>query len=105
MNRLLRLLLAALLGVLPVQAQQEVPLECSLNAGEWRQCTMRVERIGEHWWIRTADARIEFRHDGRGGVAMRREPGQRWRRVAATWAADASLCWDGVCARGAIPLD
>ncbi len=105
MNRPPQLLLAALLGVLPVQAQQVVRLECRLDAGVWQQCTMRVERIGEHWWIRTAEARIEFRHDGQGGVAMRREPGQHWRQVATTWATDASLCWDGVCARGEIPLD
>ena len=105
MLRLLPLLLGLLIGGLPALAEQRVPLECSLDAGEWTLCTMQVERIGEHWWITTADQRIEFRHDGRGGITMRRNRATGWQAVTANWTSDAALCWDGVCARGAIPLD
>lgn len=105
MSRLLPLLLGAWLGALPALAEQTVPLECRLGGGDWGRCTMRVERIGEHWWIRAGEERIEFRHDGRGGITMRREPARTWQAVSASWTADAALCWDGVCARGAIPLD
>jgi len=28
-----------------------------------------------------------------------------WRPVQALWRADASLCWNGICAKGPIPLD
>jgi len=103
--RPLPLLLGAWLGALPALAQQNVPLECRLDTGSWGRCTMRVERIGEHWWIQTEGQRIEFRHNGRGAITMRRNPAASWQSVSANWTADATLCWDGVCARGAIPLD
>lgn len=105
MLRLLPLTLGLVIGCGPALAEQRVPLECSLDAGAWRLCTMQVESIGQHWWITSGEARIEFRHDGRGQITMRREQGARWRAVTANWTADSALCWDGVCARGAIPLD
>ncbi len=81
-----------------------VPLQCRLAAGPWRSCNMRVERLGEHWWLELGGRLIEFRHDGHGGLTMR-WPGGPWRPVASRWQADGCLCWDGICTRGAIPLD
>lgn len=101
---LLALLLGALEG-LPAPAQQPVPLECRLGGGSWERCTMRIESVGLHWWIQAGPQAIEFRHDGRGGITMRDGTARQWRSVTASWSADASLCWDGVCARGPIPLD
>ena len=103
--RLLPLLLGLVLGGAPALAGQHVPLECRLDAGAWTHCTMKVERIGEHWWITSGDQRIEFRHDGRGKITMRRQRSSQWQAVQANWSADATLCWDGICARGEIPLD
>lgn len=103
--RLLPLLMGAWLGAMPGLAQQHVPLECRVDTGSWARCTMRVERIGEHWWIQSGGQRIEFRHDGRGAITMRRSQTSAWQTVSANWMADAVLCWDGICARGAIPLD
>ena len=81
-----------------------VPLQCRLASGPWRNCNMRVERLGEHWWLELGGRLIEFRHDGHGGVTMR-WPGGPWRPATSRWQADGCLCWDGICARGAIPLD
>ncbi len=81
-----------------------VPLECRLNEGPWQTCQMQVEEIGAHWFLLVGGQRIEFRHDGRGSVTMQRDPGV-WRPVSSRWQEDTSLCWDGVCARGDIPLD
>lgn len=106
--RLLPLVLGLVIGTLPALAEKRVPLvplECSLDAGAWTLCTMQVESIGQHWWITSGSQRIEFRHDGRGGITMRRANDTGWRAVTANWTADSALCWDGVCARGAIPLD
>jgi hypothetical protein len=65
---------------------------------------MRVERLGEHWWLELGGRLIEFRHDGHGGVTMRWSGGP-WQPVNSRWQPDGCLCWDGICARGAIPLD
>lgn len=65
---------------------------------------MEVERIGSRWWLVVGDQRIAFRHDGHGTVQMQRS-GSPWQPVTAHWNADTSLCWDGVCARGDLPLD
>jgi hypothetical protein len=81
-----------------------VPLQCRLAAGPWRSCNMRVDRLGEHWWLELGGRLIEFRHDGHGGLKMR-WPGGPWRPATSRWQADGCLCWDGICARGAIPLD
>jgi hypothetical protein len=81
-----------------------VPLECRLDAGPWQNCQMQVEEIGAHWFLVVGGQRIEFRHDGRGSVTMQK-PSGGWRPVSSHWQEDTSLCWDGVCARGDIPLD
>ncbi len=91
-------------GPSPLAAPLLVPLQCRLADGAWQSCTMRVDRLGEHWWLELGRRRIEFRHDGHGGIAMR-WPGGPWRPVNSRWKSDGSLCWDGICARGAIPLD
>ena len=88
----------------PGTAPLLVPLQCRLAAGPWRNCNMRVDRLGEHWWLELGGRLIEFRHDGQGGLAMR-WPGGPWRPVNSRWQSDGCLCWDGICARGNIPLD
>lgn len=81
-----------------------VPLQCRQQNGPWRACTMVVEQVGQHWWLVIDDDRVEFTHDGTGRMRLRREGGE-WRDVESRWAADTSLCWDGICAKGQIPLD
>jgi hypothetical protein len=81
-----------------------VPLRCQLNGGSWRSCQMVVERVGALWQVVLGPDRYGFQHDGRGLVQMRRGEGE-WMPVQARWSADASLCWDGLCAQGNIPLD
>jgi hypothetical protein len=81
-----------------------VALECRLDEGPWQNCQMQVEQIGAHWFLLVGGQRIEFRHDGRGSVTMQK-PSGGWRPVSSRWQEDTSLCWDGVCARGDIPLD
>jgi hypothetical protein len=65
---------------------------------------MEVQAVGSHWTLQVGDQRLEFRHDGRGGVTMQQGRGG-WRTVSSRWEQPQDLCWDGVCARGAIPLD
>jgi len=101
-----------LLGNLPLRAEAAldgdrrgaVALQCRLAGGAWQPCQMQVERVGSHWWLLIGGQKLEFRHDGRGQVTMQRGNGD-WRQVDSRWGDDASLCWDGVCARGDIPLD
>jgi hypothetical protein len=81
-----------------------VNLECRLAEGPWQKCQMQVQQVGAHWFLVVGDQRIEFRHDQRGSVTMLQPP-SGWRPVSSRWEADTSLCWDGVCARGDIPLD
>ncbi len=81
-----------------------VELECRLKDGPWQKCRMEVQQVGIRWILVVGDQRIEFRHDQRGSVTMLRPPGG-WQPVNSRWEADTSLCWDGVCARGDIPLD
>lgn len=91
----------------PIQAPagpQRIQLDCRLADGAWQPCTMTVERIGEHWWLQVGEERLEFRSDGRGAVSLRGRSGIA-RSVQPVWAADQALCWDGVCARGELPLD
>ena len=82
----------------------KVPLQCQLGKGPWQNCRMDIETLGEHWWLQVGSERIEFRHDGRGNVRMRQGL-QAWRSVRSSWSSEAALCWNGVCAKGAIPLD
>lgn len=79
-------------------------LQCRLAEGPWQQCRMVVAADGMAWTLELSGESIHFRHDGRGTVNMQRQD-QRGRAVQPRWLADASLCWDGVCAKGAIPLD
>ncbi|KEF43481.1 MAG: hypothetical protein ER33_01675 [Cyanobium sp. CACIAM 14] len=81
-----------------------ITLECRLADGPWQTCQMQVDQIGVHWFLLVAGERIEFRHNGRGSVTMLRPSGS-WQPVSSRWEADTSLCWDGVCTRGDIPLD
>jgi hypothetical protein len=81
-----------------------VSLECRLADGPWQACQMQVEQVGAHWYLIVGGQRIEFRHDGRGSVTMLK-PSGGWQPVDSRWSPDTSLCWDGVCARGDIPLD
>jgi hypothetical protein len=81
-----------------------VPLRCQVDGGPWRDCQMEVEQLGAQWHLVLGTERYGFQHDGRGLVRMRRGQGE-WTPVQTRWSADASLCWDGLCAQGAIPLD
>lgn len=81
-----------------------VPLRCRLDGGAWRDCQMVVVQMGALWQVVLGREQFGFAHDGRGQVRMRRGQGA-WIPVEARWSADASLCWDGLCARGDIPLD
>ncbi|MFN5119379.1 MAG: hypothetical protein ACK5FE_02640 [Cyanobacteriota bacterium] len=95
---------------MPVQAAPVlIQLQCRLAAGPWQPCRMEVEQVGSHWWLLVGKRRIEFRHDGMGTVTMQGLPAPGssfpgWRPVSSRWE-DTSLCWDGICARGPIPLD
>jgi hypothetical protein len=105
-------LLACLVGgmghvPLPALALPEasvIPLECRLGDGPWQSCRMEVQQVGSHWFLLVGEQRVEFRHDGTGAVRMQKDTAG-WRPVSSRWNEDTSLCWDGVCARGDIPLD
>jgi hypothetical protein len=64
---------------------------------------MEIQIPGGQWVVVVAGERIEFRHDGSGRIRMGRQG--VWQEVTPRWLEDRSLCWDGVCVRGAIPLD
>lgn len=94
-------------GVASPQANaqgQVAALQCRVGGGPWQPCRMEIEDMGLHWVLRIGEQRIEFRHSGDGAVRMQKGAGS-WQPVTATWQQDTSLCWDGVCARGDIPLD
>lgn len=97
-------LLLALTGGPIGAAPAPIPLQCRQQNGPWRACTMLVEEVGQHWWLVIEGERFEFVHDGTGHMRLRQEGGD-WRDVESRWAADTSLCWDGICALGPIPLD
>jgi hypothetical protein len=79
-------------------------LRCRVEQGPWRDCHLVVEQIGSAWSLQVGPERFAFTHDGRGQVRMQR--GQTdWVTVQARWGQDASLCWDGICAIGDLPLD
>lgn len=81
-----------------------IPLECRLGQQAWQRCRMDVEQVGVTWALLVGEHRLEFHHDGRGVTNMQGAVGA-WRTVSARWDSQGNLCWDGVCARGAIPLD
>ena len=101
-------LLLGLFGLLQSVAATELvsdaPLRCRLGNGPWQPCRMVVQADGLGWELTIGQQRIGFRHDARGSVSMRKGPSP-WKSVEARWMGDAALCWDGVCAQGAIPLD
>lgn len=86
------------------QAALTVPLECRIGSAPWSPCTMTIQRFGEHWWLQVGAQRLEFRSDGRGSITMRDGSGSQ-RAVQPIWREPRSLCWDGVCAKGDLPLD
>lgn len=65
---------------------------------------MTIVRLGEHWWLQVGGSRLEFRSDGRGQVSLRTPLGNSL-AVQPVWGEDRALCWNGVCARGDMPLD
>jgi hypothetical protein len=95
-------LVAAVAPALP--PPQTIPLECRLGQGNWQPCTMTIVQLGEHWWLQVGRERLEFRSDGRGSLSLRGSKGPL-RAVQPVWGSDQALCWDGVCAKGDLPLD
>jgi hypothetical protein len=88
----------------PQAALEPLPLDCRLASGPWQPCQMGIVQLGRLWWLQVGDNRFGFRHDGLGRVEMRRDAGG-WQPVEPSWSEDQALCWDGICARGDIPLD
>ena len=88
------------------QAQRalSVPVECQLEQGDWQPCTLTIEELGEHWWLQVGPHRLDFRSDGRGRVTLTDRAGAS-KSVQPVWTAQRALCWDGVCAKGDLPLD
>ena len=86
------------------QAALTVPLECRIGTAGWTPCTMTIQRFGEHWWLQVGPQRLEFRSDGRGSITVSDGAGGR-RSVQPVWREPRSLCWDGICAKGDLPLD
>ena len=86
------------------QAALTVPLECRIGTAGWTPCTMTIQRFGEHWWLQVGPQRLEFRSDGRGSITVSDGAGGR-RPVQPVWREPRSLCWDGICAKGDLPLD
>jgi len=81
------------------------PLTCRLDQGPWLPCVLQLDADGLGWRLTIVTQQsLQFKHDGFGRVSMRRGSAP-WQAVEARWLADASLCWNGVCARGPIPLD
>lgn len=81
-----------------------IKLRCQIGADSWSDCRMVIDTIGVHWWLVVGDRRFEFRHDGRGSVTMA-EGALGPKTVMPQWRSTGVLCWDGICAEGAIPLD
>ncbi len=99
--------LATLIAITPVAIRagpESIPLRCRMDGGPWQDCRMRVDQPGTLWSLKMRDDLIMFRHDGSGQIKMQR-PRANWVNVEARWTADAALCWDGICAKGEIPLD
>jgi hypothetical protein len=92
------------LEALPQPSSQTIPLECWVGQGPWQACRMEVVAIGSQWALVVGSQRWDFRHDGRGKVTMQQGTGS-WRPVSSRWDDQNKLCWDGICARGDIPLD
>ncbi|MCP9916109.1 hypothetical protein [Cyanobium sp. ATX 6F1] len=85
-------------------AAEPIPLNCRIAQGPWRACVMTVASPGQQWRLQVGSKRFDFRHDGSGQVILKR-PGAPLQVVSSRWIAAQTLCWDGVCARGELPLD
>jgi hypothetical protein len=101
--------LALLTLALPAEAGAQtlddpLTLRCQVQGGPWRNCQMRVHSLGEHWTLVVGREEFAFQHDGKGSIRMRTAR-TNWVNVQPRWREDATLCWDGVCAQGDIPLD
>lgn len=88
---------------------QTVALQCQFNGGAWKTCLMQVQEIGRSWRIEISQDTLLFRHDGSGAIAMKQRS-RPWRLVQTRWiavpaSAQLALCWDTLCALGAVPLD
>lgn len=81
-----------------------VPLQCRIGDQPWQPCRMDVDEVGVRWSLVIGRQRLAFQHDGRGGMRMQSGNGA-WRPVISRWLPLGELCWDGVCARGDLPLD
>lgn len=64
---------------------------------------MEIMDPGRRWALVVGKRRYRFEHDGTGQMRMGLEG--RWQVVTPRWETDGSLCWDGLCAKGEIPLD
>ena len=100
------LLCMQLVPVAGVRAEERlsVPLECQIQRGRWQPCTLTIEQMGEHWWLQIGAQRLDFRSDGRGSTTLT-EGGGTSKAVQPMWTAQRTLCWDGVCTKGDLPLD
>jgi hypothetical protein len=88
----------------PARAQgPPVSLECRVAGGPWKVCRMEISDPGRKWVLVVGQRRYRFEHDGTGHMRMAADG--RWTDVTPRWDRDGSLCWDGLCARGEIPLD
>ncbi|MFN9644875.1 MAG: hypothetical protein ACK6BG_07110 [Cyanobacteriota bacterium] len=88
----------------PVRGQgPPVSLDCRVGGGPWTACRMEIQDPGRIWTLVVGRRRYSFQHDGTG--RMRMTVDGRWKDVTPRWDSDGSLCWDGLCARGEIPLD
>ena len=88
---------------------QTVDLQCQVEGGAWQTCRMQVQDIGRTWRIEMGRETVLFRHDGGGAIAMK-QGGRPWRLVQTRWivvptSSQPALCWDSLCALGAVPLD
>lgn len=80
-----------------------IPLECRVVGRPWQACQMEISDPGRRWDLVVGQRRYRFQHDGTGHMRLAVEG--RWQDVTPRWESDGSLCWDGVCVRGEIPLD
>jgi hypothetical protein len=65
---------------------------------------MQIQQLGVAWRLQLNGDAISFSHDGKGNVRMQQGRGS-WVPVQPRWTPDAALCWDGICAKGDLPLD
>ena len=108
-HRLVWVLTWAIVGWAHGANSQTVALQCQLDGAAWQPCRIQVQDIGRTWRIEIGKDTVLFRHDGGGTIAMKQR-GRRWRLVQTRWigvpaSAQSALCWDTVCALGAVPLD